>query len=345
MAVAGLVSAPAFAQSNVTIYGIVDVGVAHHSGSSTHDSRTGIDSGIQSGSRIGFRGVEDLGNGLKAAFVLEYGIKNDQNYGIGHGTDSDNLQGSTARQQYLALVGGFGTVALGRLETPQHQFLAGIDPFGDGTVGTYATAYSKVTRLNNVAAYISPDFGGFTVTAAYTADGLDDEESTPKALKSGDLEVWAINPVYKNGPLVAGVNYQRAEIDNGAVDFKQWDLAGAYDFGPVRLSAIYGQIDYDQAAATHDKRKQWVLGAAVPVGAAGKVLVSYSEFDLEGKGANKDLDGSKWAVGYTHDLSKRTNLYAAYAKTSDDLGLKSTSGAVENDPYTKGFNLGIRHKF
>lgn len=326
LAVAGLVSAPAFAQSNVTIYGLVDVGVSHYAGSSTYKNRTGLDSGLQSGSRLGFRGVEDLGNGLKASFVLEWG----------HNPDVNNTLNSN-RQSFVALSGGFGTVALGRQYTPQHTFFDSIDPFNTGTVGNVEGVYSagvigsSVIRLDNVIAYVSPNLSGLTVTAAYTANGLGDEEVTLKGTSSGNAKIWAINPVYKNGPLLVGFNYHQVKIDATDFDNKVWDLGGAYDFGAVRLSGLYGQSKTD-----NDKQKQWMLGATVPVGQAGKVLVSYisSEFD-------SGAEGDKWSLGYTHDLSKRTNLYAAFAKTSDDAYF-GKGNALD---YNKGFNLGIRHKF
>ncbi|THF57649.1 porin [Pseudothauera rhizosphaerae] len=336
LAVAGLVSAPAFAQSNVTIYGVVDIGVDHRSGSDTYDSRTALDSGLQSGSRIGFRGVEDLGNGLKASFVLEQSIKADLGEGSGY-----------TRQSFLALSGGFGTVALGRQETPQHRFVDAIDPFGGGTVGQANGVYAKTAdRLNNVFAYVTPDFGGFSLTAAYTLNGTADESAITKGQPDTDLEVFALHPVYKNGPLHVGLNYihTEAEAATGDRESDTWELGAAYDFGAVRLSALYGEIDYDNDANYgDDTRKQWMVGASVPVGSAGKFAVSYvtAEFD------DLDREGKQIAVGYFHDLSKRTNLYVAYAKRSDEILFKTSgSGAVDNGTgYEKGFNLGIRHKF
>ncbi len=119
LAIAGLASTAAFAQSNVTIYGIADVGVAQ-ARSSGNLTATTVRSGGLSTSRIGFKGVEDLGNGLKALFVLEYALDVDQNTGIG-GAASRATTGmgaaGPARQQLVGLTGGFGTVAAGRLQT------------------------------------------------------------------------------------------------------------------------------------------------------------------------------------------------------------------------------------
>lgn len=370
LAVAGLVSAPAFAQSNVTVYGLVDVGFSNLGGSSTHKNRSGIDSGLQSGSRIGFRGVEDLGNGLKVAFVLEQGLSVDRT-----NTNGGLLGGGTNRQSYLALVGNFGTFAFGRQYTPQHTFFDAIEPFNTGTVGNvenlYATGgnaalalapapYSGAAgaiRLDNVIAYVSPDFGGLTVTAAYTANGIGDESSTAKGAKNADAKVWAINPVYKNGPLLVGLNYHRISVDGvgGADDANVknnvWDLGGAYDFGAVRLSALYGKskLSGDAAAGIKNTQTSWLVGASVPVSEAGKVLVSYikTELDFTSSTGLKDRDAKKFSIGYTHDLSKRTNLYAAYAKLSSDkvVGTDNLTFNSFGSNFERGVNIGLRHKF
>lgn len=348
LAVAGLVSAPAFAQSNVQIYGIVDVGFQHTSGSDTNTlrSRSGIDSGMQSGSRIGFRGTEDLGNGLKASFVLEQGL----------GVDTGALQSTGYhRQSFLALSGNFGTVAAGRQYTPQFNLLGKVDPFETGTIGDInygrgvyfngAFAAPTTIRLDNLLAYVSPDFGGFSVVAGYTRNGIGDEAATPKGTKSGDAKIWAINPNYSNGPLFVGLNYHQVKIDAADYKDKVWDLGAAYDFGVVRVSAVYGQIK-NEVGNADTKVKQWLVGASVPVGQAGKVLVSYARNTVDLDGGAPDEKAKKWAVGYTHDLSKRTNVYAAYAKIStNDAAEGNFSVRSTADDYTKGLNIGIRHKF
>lgn len=348
LAVAGLVSAPAFAQSNVQIYGIVDVGFQHTSGSDTNTlrSRSGIDSGMQSGSRIGFRGTEDLGNGLKASFVLEQGL----------GVDTGTLQSTGYhRQSFLALSGNFGTVAAGRQYTPQFNLLGKVDPFETGTIGDInygrgvyfngALAAPTTIRLDNLLAYVSPDFGGFNVVAGYTRNGIGDETFTAKGAKSGDAKIWAINPNYSNGPIYVGLNYHQVKIDAADYKDKVWDLGAAYDFGVVRVSAVYGQIK-NEVGNADTKVKQWLVGASVPVGQAGKVLVSYARNTVDLDGGAPDEKAKKWAVGYTHDLSKRTNVYAAYAKIStNDAAEGNFSVRSTADDYTKGLNIGIRHKF
>lgn len=346
LAVAGLMSGAAFAQSNVTISGIVDIGYARNSSSDTDawQSRSALDSGMQSGSRITFAGVEDLGGGNKVGFHLENSIGPDTGAGP-----------TMVRQSFLYAAGGWGTVAAGRQYTPQFNMLATIDPFAVGTVGDAfygrgvyvagTAAVPNTIRLDNLFAYVSPSFGGFNVTAGYTADAIGNEAVTATGAQSGNAKIWAINPVYSNGPIYAAFNYHQVKIDSANYKNKVWDLGGTYNLGVVKLAGVYGTSEVD---GIDPKMKQWLLGVTVPVGAAGNVLVSYArnKWDTE--------KASKWALGYTHNLSKRTNLYAAYAKisTNDDAeGLFSVAGAnsattgLNTNDYTSGLNLGIRHKF
>jgi predicted porin len=351
LAVAAMASGAAFAQSNVTVYGIVDVGYAHTSGSENdRDSRTGLDSGLQSGSRIGFRGTEDLGNGLKASFVLEYGLAADT-----------GVLGTTARQSLLALSGNFGTVAAGRQYTPQYGLVAKVDPFGTGTVGDAAFGrgvYTMATgrligtavptgpneiRLNNLIAYVSPNFGGFNVVAGYTANGLADEEATLKTAKSGDTKVWAINPNYSAGPLFVGLNYHKVKNEALDADSAAWDIGATYDFGAAKLHALVGQNKDEVGAADH-KDKKWLVGVSAPIGKFN-VMASYARLKSDGDVAAIDGNkSSKWALGTTYSLSKRTNVYAAYAKISNNDEAEGRV-SVRAPNYTSGLNIGVRHSF
>ncbi len=354
LAVAGLVSGAAFAQSNVTIYGIVDMSYMHTSSSDTgaFKSRSGLDSGSQSGSRLGFKGEEALGGGNKVGFLLENSIAPDTGAGP-----------TMVRQSFLYGTGAWGTVAAGRQYTPQFNMLATIDPFAVGTSGdafygrgVYVAgtlAKPDTIRLDNLFAYVSPNFGGLTVTAGYTADAIGNEAVTASGANSTNIKIWAINPVYSNGPIYAALNYHKVKQDSSSLSNGVWDLGGTYNFGVVKLAGVYGQNKITAPTALESKVKQWMLGATVPVGAAGNVLVSYAKNKMTDP-AGFDGKASKWALGYTHDLSKRTNLYAVYAKisTNDDAeGLFSVNGATDattglnTNDYTSAFNVGLRHKF
>lgn len=367
LAVAGLMSAPAFAQSNVTIYGVVDYGYkwTGDSAISGVNSRSAIDSGISAGNRIGFKGTEDLGNGLKAGFVYEIGFGN----GSETGTGTLAAGGTGNRQSFVSLSGGFGTVALGRQYSPAHTMLAGnIDPFGfgKGTVAAISNVYVSPARLDNLAAYVSPTWGGFSFVTAYTNNASGDEsaENGSGVPGASDARAWAFAPTYKNGPIYVALNVHqiRGNATSLGTDTvtKAWDLGGTYDFGVVKLGAVYGITDQEDVV----KHKQWAVTAAVPVGAAGKIQGIYvrrkSEVDTAGV---SDAKVSMWGLGYEHALSKRTAIYTAYADINNKgsannggnyagyLGdgtrnYNTANGATTaGGNYERGFNVGIRHSF
>ena len=180
LAVAAAASTGAFAQSsNVQIYGVVDYGytIRHDRNQAAKDAgisktNSAFNSGQAAGSRIGFKGVEDLGNGLKAVFVLERG------FAVDTGADAAGFN----RQAYVGLSGSYGTVVGGKVYTPYYTLVSGLDPFADGTVGTYHNVKGDIgaqiadggnngnvfnpVRVDNTVAYVSPNWGGFNFTAA-----------------------------------------------------------------------------------------------------------------------------------------------------------------------------------
>ncbi|ATE58810.1 porin [Thauera sinica] len=357
LAVAGLVSVPAFAQSNVTIYGIVDMGYVYR-GDNVVDgvkNRSGIDSGVANGSRIGFKGTEDLGNGLKAGFVLEQGILAD--------TGTSAQGGRTfGRQSFVSLGGNFGTVALGRQYAPGYLLLDSIDPFSTGTVGQSNNVYLGEVRLDNLLAYVSPTWSGFSFSAGYTLSAYGNESLGNESV-AGDVRAWAISPKYVNGPLTLGLNFHEIKMKStGAADgdkVRVYDFGGSYNFGVVKLGAIYGirkadGVDFGQFEEGEDS-KQWLVGVTVPVSASGNVLASYAHRKTDIANSSKDAKVSQWAIGYEHWLSKRTGLYATYAdinnnKAAEHAGDEFLIGSVGDATsggggYQRGFNVGIRHFF
>lgn len=361
LAVAGLMTAPAFAQSNVTIYGIVDAGYSWRGDNvaSGVGNRSAIDSGQSAGSRLGFRGTEDLGNGLKAGFVLEQGLAVDT---------GSSLQGASShggrtfgRQSFVTLGGNFGTIALGRQYAPHHLLGAATDPFGKGTVGEFNNVYVGEVRLDNLAAYVSPNWSGFSFVLGYTQNALNDE-STDNA--GADARAWAFAPQYKNGPLAVALNIHEVKLTDtalgGSTDgdkIRSYDLFGSYDLGVVKLAGAFGirrvdETDFSAFGAAAEDSKQWMLGVSVPVGAAGSVRASYTRRTTEVAGGGSDAKVSQWAIGYEHALSKRTSLYAAYSDINNNgaaerANLIGSVGDAANGGrgYQRGLSTGIRHTF
>jgi len=324
-------SAPAMAQqsSAVTVYGIADLGLVYENGG-TSGSTTKLQSGVQSGSRLGFRGTEDLGNGLAAKFVLETGIAMD--------TGGFNQGGTAfARQAYAGLSGNFGSLTLGRQYSPLYLLIDDIDPFGTGMAGQAtnlinadsASGAGGATRVNNAIKYTSPAFSGITGELLY---GLGEVQGNNTALRQFGLSLG-----YGNGPLVVRVAHHQAEDAAGNDHSRQTMLGARYDFGPASVNAGY----MDNKGLGIESR-DYLIGATAPLG-AGKFMISYIRKDDR---TAADSDANQWALGYTYALSKRTNLYTAYAKIKNDNGATYTVGSATNGGSgDKAFNVGVRHAF
>ena len=380
LAVAGLASTAAFAQTNVTIYGLVDYGYSYRfdsrslnsianvpGASAKPSSQSQLNGGQSLGNRLGFKGTEDLGNGLKAVFLLEQGFMLDT--GLQQTTSGSQF----TRQAYMGLSGNFGTAVGGRLYTPHYTFVSGLDPFGAGTVGRYANVYSSLSaldvantgnlmdpvRVDNALAYISPSFGGFTVTGAFSNNANLQESPSSNAANN---TVYAILGKYDNGPLSAGVNYHY--IAGGStvpVDSVQnVTVGGSYDFKVAKVMALYSwnDLDYTAVGAGNATLNNYMLGVTAPYGKfTGKASYIYSDGNRSAGG-----DAQQFALGVDYNLSKRTAFYSAYSfiDNSDNRlngvgdasnkggytgnGLGNASPAV-GGVFQQGVQVGVRHSF
>ena len=338
----------ASAQSNVTMYGIADAGIAMERGGAG-GSLNKLTSGIGSGSRLGFRGVEDLGSGVAANFVLETGIAID--------TGGFN-QGNTAfgRQAFVGLSGGFGAVTLGRQYTPQYLTLVLADPFGTGLAGDAANLMPNSgdasSRMNNTVKYVSPNYSGFTGEAAY---GFGEIAGDSNAARQYGLAVG-----YANGPLAVRLGYHNRNnntaADKSLSNARDTLLAMTYDFNvaklhlgygidkglnssPLRTANAYGAV---VAPVASTDSRDLLIGVTVPFG-IHTLLASYIRKDDRTE-ANQDAD--QVAIGYRYALSKRTDLYTSYARITNKNGAGYTVGsAIEGGSGDKALNFGMRHTF
>jgi predicted porin len=314
----------AFAQTNVQLYGVMDAAISSEdNGVARH---TVVNSGNQSSSRFGFRGTEDLGNGMKALFNLEGGVA------IDTGAGDSSLFG---RRAVVGLEGAFGTVTVGREYSPIAAVAAASDITGQGFYGSNLSAFNYLTRrLSNSVNYKSQSLSGFKVLAAYSAG----EQATnlPKSdLKGVGLE-------YAQGNLYLGGAYH-TNNNNVAGDTKEYAMGAAYKFGDVEVKGNWMVAD---AAGANNKFTQYNLGAAYAMG-PGKFFVNLQRNKIE-NGAR----ANGWNLDYSYALSKRTNLYTGYARLNNNsLGnfalnsssIKLAPGKVGADPSV--FNVGIRHSF
>lgn len=338
VAVAGLVSGAAFAQSNVTVYGVADAyyGRATADGNKTTNV---INGGGLSGSRIGLKGTEAIGNGLSALFVLEYGIANDsKDVGIGSGA-------APARQQLVGLTGGFGTVVAGAAQTAGYDFacannsLAGsaLDPYAKvGSAGVVACGHAG--RASNAFAYISPNFGG--VTLAYNHARV--TEAAAAQPEGKDNYANLIGASWASGPI--GVNFVASKISMAGTaasdDVQEMGIGASYDLGVVKLGLQLQQYDNK---AVDNKNRKFGLNAAIPVG-AGAVHVGYAASKIKETAAEDDPKA--YTVAYTHGLSKRTTAYAGYNRvTNASAGTYASTLAPTAGGKSSTFAVGVRHTF
>lgn len=319
---AAAVGGGAWAQSSLTIYGLVDAGFArmNDGGSISVFSGAGTlgSSSLKPGwpNRLGFRGSEDLGGGLAAFFHLEHRFN----------VDDGNAQTPywTGRS-VVGLAGkSWGEVALGRDYLPAFWPALALDPWSWSTVGQMGSIYTWARyggadvppRNNNMISYKSPSFGGLAGQLSYT---LAEGDATRGSALGGNL-------IYNKGPVYAALAFDhRNHAAAGGSDARLLLLAGAYDFGVVRPRVIYSRA----RSLTGVDTASLVLAATVPVG-SGRFLVGASRLRVDGA----DNDATKIGLGYHHDLSKRTMLYV-------DLASAKLQGASRST----GFDLGIRHTF
>ncbi|MBU6291412.1 MAG: porin [Burkholderiales bacterium] len=356
LAIAGAMTGAAQAQSSVEIYGIADVGFVRETGNVGGGVAAGnkITSGAQSGTRLGFKGKEDLGGGLNAFFVLETGIAADRggfNQGRTYTTTPPSGQSSSnvtigsgfARQSFIGLQGDFGTLTLGRQYTSYFLTLSQVaDPFAAGLAGNAQnlmlpgsgndiTSLDRAIRMDNAIKYVTPVFENFSGEVAY---GFGETPGNSDANR-----VITASVGYDSKPLNVRLAYYEKNNAEDTASLKSTLLAANYDFEVAKVFAAYSDNNW----ANQGKSRNYLIGATVPYG-AHKFIASYIRAD--GRGTNAANDADQWGIGYTYSLSKRTNLYAAYGYIGNDGGASYTVGNnSENGTSNKAFNLGVRHVF
>lgn len=342
LAVAGLVAAPAFAQSNVTMYGRLDYGYLNSSTdmkiggvkSSEDLTSTGFGTGALTTSRLGFKGSEDLGNGLKAFFQLELQIADTSAFGTDTGA---NLGDSfDTRLSLVGLSGAFGSVALGR------QYTAVETAWGIGAAGAINNAVGALytsgmkqnnTRSDELITYTSPAMSGVKVAVQY---GKGETDTTATATDASQKEM-GFSATYGNGPLNVSLGYSKESGEAAGADTnnaKQIVLGANYDFGVVKLFGTYMNGSNDDAGI--DKVKGWELGLNAPVGPV-VLVASYYDGKTETT-ANVDADRNGYQLGVLYPLSKRTIVYGLYGNDEADIN-------SANNSETTQVAIGLRHDF
>lgn len=337
------------AQSAVIPYGLIDMAVVRESGGSA-GSVTKLTSGVSVGSRLGFRGTEDLGNGLSAVFVLENGFQGDTGT-IGQG---GLLFGRLA---YVGLRGRFGSILAGRQYTPEYAVVAFADPFGSGYVADskniVATSGNAFSRMDNTVKYLSPTVAGLTVELA-AAPGEVSDGSTAGRQVGGSI-------AYAAGPLQVRIGYHNRHNDTATLKNTEHArnavVAAVYDFRVIKAHVLYGvnrgfnssvlrntANPFGQATApvASTDSRDGLVGLTVPLG-PHTLLASYIQKDDR---TTHNQDANQIAIGYRYSMSKRTSVYAVYARIENKNGAGYTSGnASESGTGNRGTSVGMSHAF
>ncbi|WP_038489721.1 porin [Collimonas arenae] len=315
------------AQADVVTYGVVDIGVAHEKNSSLNGSVTRMDSGIFNGNRLGIKGAEDFGAGVSAVFTLESGFTADTGV-LGQG---GLLFG---RQAWVGLSGDLGVIQLGRQRNTVYANAYVFDPFADALAGDSA-------RLFNYSGYRSNNM----VSYGYESNGLRGQlqyslgEVVGNAAASSTRAGYA---GYRKGPLDVVLTHHRTNNTAGNTG-KATLIGGNYDFGMIKAFAAYAWnkgVRQDGSISHGADIRSGLIGITASIGDASTVMVSYIR--LWDKVVS-DANASQVAIGYVHDLSKRTALYASHSRLTNE---SNASYLVATEGLTAHlFNAGIRHKF
>jgi predicted porin len=356
LAVAGAFSGAAFAQSSVTLFGIVDTNIGRISGSDNGGSVTRVNNSGYNSSRLGVRGVEDLGGGLQAGFWLEMGVATDNGSSASNTSTNNQTSGALgntglqfARRSTVSLLGGFGEVRLGRDYTPGFWNLTIFDPFGTNGVGTSATAgntglsgpFVTAVRASNSVGYFLPRNIGGLYGQVMWATG--ENNSNLANSKDGNLLGGRIG--WAGGPVDVAVAYDKTKYLSGAAqgDVTRINVGASFAFGPVKPMVIYNMQEVDTTTSPDPERKDLEVGVIWTIG-AGDIRAKWAKNDVK----NTSNDGVLIAVGYVHNLSRRTALYGTFARY-DNKG-NNTNFTVGVAPgvgggTSTGYEFGVRHSF
>jgi predicted porin len=321
----------ASAQSSVTLFGVVDLAarnVKNAGGAVKSLSPNGMGS-----SRLGFRGVEDLGGGLRAGFWLEGDVAADVGQAAGQ---------SWQRRSTVSLMGGFGEIRLGRDYTPDFWNHTVFDPFGTNGVAsslniwhTAGNVATTTVRANNSIGYFLPAGLGGLYGQAMISAGENVAGNKHMGFRVG----------YAAGPFNVAFAYGKTDLVPAAGDWKRMNVGASWNLGFMRLMGFYADADGGNGREV----KQYLVGGIVPFGAS-QLKFSYSKSDASGGTAAQNAqDATQWGVGYLYSLSKRTTLYTHYARVSNKSGAAFTAngpgGAQTAGRNSTGYEFGINHTF
>jgi predicted porin len=318
-ALALLAAGTVSAQSSVTVYGRLNTSLEEQKNIAVAGSQSVMQNNA---SRLGFKGVEDLGGGLKAEFLLEHRFNAD--------TGTQTSGAFWAGDSYVGLSGGFGGIKLGRLTSAAYFATADYISYHNHDTGTSEDKlYTYLGQNANTIAYTTPSLGGLTAEVSISA--------AEGATKNNKVLGLALN--YGAGPFGLGLGYEKNDGDKD----QQIAIRANYELGSLLLGAYY-QRSEDKGPGGLGKRDAYRVSAMLSAGA--------SEFHANIGMADdwsrlNNSDATQYTVGYNYNLSKRTKVYGFYTVTDNSSNL-SYFGAVDrrgNALKASSLALGVRHNF
>lgn len=334
----------ASAQSSVTAFGIIDL-AARNVKNGNAGSIKSLSSSGQATSRIGFRGVEDLGGGMRAGFWLESEVAPDTG---GAGSTVAGANVFWARRSTVSLMGGFGEVRLGRDLNVSYTSFGAFDPFGYVGVASVANlrggflglgGATTGVRSSNTITYYLPAmgglYGGLMVGAGEGASGT---------------KYTGARLGYAAGPMnLSAAMGKTAKGGTMVDDLTTVNFGASFNMGFATIGGVYEKSDY----STLDSKLASVY-TTVPLG-KGLLKAQYSKSSGSGFGALSNQYSAKmFGVGYVYNMSKRTSLYTNYGSINNDGtavngAAFTTTGAgpagMRRGETSTGYEFGIRHDF
>lgn len=352
------------AQTAVQIYGNIDVGLVKRT-----DETLNI--GKRASNTLGFKGTEELGNGLKALFQIEMRYEPDT------GTVENNVRPLFQGQSRVGLQGDFGMVRLGRGLTPFQEIVGSFEPWHGlptpagfytdisiagfnstpldqgrlSATGQPTSAGQSNNRISNAIFYNSPVANGFQVNASWATKegvaggapvtGLGAGATSYASGAQGSVNPFSVAATYNNGPAAAMLAYER-----NAIESKVWSLAGSIAATPeLKLMATYSRQDQEHTNTLRPITKGWVLGGTYAVG-PGKMLMGYGRKHIDNVASTK-----QYSLGYEYSLSKRTYLYIDASRKKDVPGFNAAVGTTPAGTFVSQYttvnhyDVGVNHSF
>ncbi|MCE2746051.1 MAG: porin [Burkholderiales bacterium] len=356
-------AAPVFADSsNVTLYGRVHQAIEHNTTDVNGANSSGNGTNIADySSRLGVRGVEDLGGGLSAIFAYEFGVDTDA---VNTGATNMNT-----RHAYLGLKGSYGTFVIGSQDggndsqaplynqASAYMFNVNNNAGQLTVVNGNDAVINRVQRVGNSLGYANT-IAGVKVSARHALGGTDAASGAVPSTEN-DRRESSIAADYTIGALTFGGGYTRIEgseaVENTPVTGfnalnslkSQIQFGAKYNFGAFQLAGLIGQNKY---YGTRNSDNEIAISGLLPLSANSGVQALYAQAEngratttAGVQGGNQETDNTQAQISYYYDFSKRTRTYVGFNRTNRDAFVAATGANIEADD--DSFVVGLRHNF